>query len=303
MSIYIIKPREHIRMSENVFKIGMTKRDITKRFKEYPKGSALYFSRKVKEPLRIERIARVIFSSNFIHRQDFGREYFEGSVEDMIINFDDIINKVMINDMILELNEINKLYIKDEDGFLPNVKGFGEIYSKFENFGQTQLKFDNKKYNPTEYGRLRGKYFHTYNWWYDKFDSRQFRYVNNISPKEIINDLVEVDDYDNTIFNVNKIIFALFSYKMRPFQEDEVIEFKEPVTQKMAITKVEEFLSKPITKEYCEKYYFGREVDDEEMEYYFHAYINNYRGKLLLDMIFLNHTYFENGVLSILTIN
>ena len=39
--IYLLHPREHIRLSEPVYKIGRTTREFSKRMKEYPKDSKI----------------------------------------------------------------------------------------------------------------------------------------------------------------------------------------------------------------------------------------------------------------------
>ena len=41
--IYLLHEREHIRTSENVYKVGMTRQSNLDRFNNYPKGSILLF--------------------------------------------------------------------------------------------------------------------------------------------------------------------------------------------------------------------------------------------------------------------
>lgn len=79
---YIIHEREYVRMKENIYKIGMTRRHISERFKEYPKGSVLYFSIICSDSLEFESKIKEIFSKKYVSR--LGKERFEGNLLDMI---------------------------------------------------------------------------------------------------------------------------------------------------------------------------------------------------------------------------
>ena len=87
--IYIFKLREHILLHEDVYKIGLTTRTVSKRLSEYPKGSICYFSFDVPNCNMTENQIIKKFSEKFKQRTDIGTEYFEGPVLKMIetINF------------------------------------------------------------------------------------------------------------------------------------------------------------------------------------------------------------------------
>lgn len=91
---YVLQLREHIRLKENVYKIGRTKRDIFKRFKEYPKGSVMLYTTQVDDCVQFENNIKQLFKNVFVHRSDCGAEYFEGNLTKMI-------------------NEVNRLMVKD----------------------------------------------------------------------------------------------------------------------------------------------------------------------------------------------
>ena len=82
--IYIFKLREHILLKQNVYKVGYTERNILKRLSEYPKESMCYFSINVLDCRNAELKMIKLFTKFFKNRTDIGREYFEGSVLDMI---------------------------------------------------------------------------------------------------------------------------------------------------------------------------------------------------------------------------
>ncbi len=86
--IYIIQLSEHIRCKDNIFKLGMTTRGITKRIKGYPKNSEILFSTIVKDALLCERFVlencrketglKSCDRNNPEKYKRLGNEYFEG---------------------------------------------------------------------------------------------------------------------------------------------------------------------------------------------------------------------------------
>ncbi len=79
--IYILKEREFIKSKEHIFKLGYTTKGILARSNGYPKGSKIYVTLPVVGNPELEIIKR--FKELFIHRNDIGNEYFEGSFEKM----------------------------------------------------------------------------------------------------------------------------------------------------------------------------------------------------------------------------
>lgn len=108
--IYILREREFIRLDEEIYKIGRTKRPIKLRLKEYPKNSELLGSFECDDCIFIERMLIRLFKTNYIHRNDIGNEYFEGNINNMINNINETIEKYKINS-INNINDINNLSI------------------------------------------------------------------------------------------------------------------------------------------------------------------------------------------------
>ena len=80
---YIIREREFIRMDEPVYKIGRTG-NITKRVKQYPKGSELIISFPCKDMCGFESEIIRNFRCVFTRKLEYGTEYFEGDIKEMI---------------------------------------------------------------------------------------------------------------------------------------------------------------------------------------------------------------------------
>jgi hypothetical protein len=104
--IYLLQEREFIKTKENVYKVGMTKKENHERFNQYPKGSVLLFQIICNNCKNMEKIVLTKFKETFKQRKDIGNEYFEGEYKVMI----DIIY-LTIKD---ELN-INEEIINDEE--------------------------------------------------------------------------------------------------------------------------------------------------------------------------------------------
>ena len=75
--------REFINSNQDIYKIGRTSQAHTKRADSYPKGSFLLFHTFVKDSCSMERQIIDGFKETYVHRPEFGLEYFEGDFEDM----------------------------------------------------------------------------------------------------------------------------------------------------------------------------------------------------------------------------
>jgi len=83
--IYLLREREFLNFKQNVYKIGMTKKNNPNdRIKQYPKDSETWLTIKVKNPKDIETILCSILCETFTQRKDIGREYFEGNPNSML---------------------------------------------------------------------------------------------------------------------------------------------------------------------------------------------------------------------------
>ena len=81
--VYMIQEREFIKLNEPVYKIGKTSNPKS-RLSAYPKGSEVLFISLVSDCHQIEKEIIENFNDKFIHRNDIGKEYFQGDDMEMI---------------------------------------------------------------------------------------------------------------------------------------------------------------------------------------------------------------------------
>lgn len=121
--VYMLVEREFIRAREQVCKIGRSK-DVSKRFRQYPKGSKLLIATFTKDHFEAELELISLFIKTFKQRADIGREYFEGPLLRMMASFNHHMNFRALNDP--ELNTIFEIpreshEVDDEDESIRSV--------------------------------------------------------------------------------------------------------------------------------------------------------------------------------------
>jgi hypothetical protein len=106
--IYLLHEREHIRTSENVYKVGMTRQSNLERFNNYPKGSILLFQMECVDCKFVESIVLKLFAYRFKKCCLYGNEYFGGDKKHMM----NIIYLIIMNeDKIRECTTDRSKYI------------------------------------------------------------------------------------------------------------------------------------------------------------------------------------------------
>jgi hypothetical protein len=81
--IYLLKEREFVRCGDNIFKVGRSG-NVPGRVKQYPKDSDLYVMILCKDSVTIEKDIINLFNDKFNRMKDYGAEYFEGNLNDLI---------------------------------------------------------------------------------------------------------------------------------------------------------------------------------------------------------------------------
>ena len=108
--IYLLHEREHIRLSEDVYKVGMTRQPNLNRFHNYPKGSILLFQMECIDCKFIESIVLQVFNRKFYNCFFYGNEYFKGDKKCMI----DIIHLIITyENQIRERTTDRRKFIED----------------------------------------------------------------------------------------------------------------------------------------------------------------------------------------------
>jgi hypothetical protein len=81
--LYLIHEREFVNSNKPVYKLGRSKQEGFKRFKNYPKGSNVKMTIDCIDCVFGEKYLLNIFRKKYIQRSDIGNEYFEGPINDM----------------------------------------------------------------------------------------------------------------------------------------------------------------------------------------------------------------------------
>lgn len=93
--IYLLREREFIRLQEETYKIGRTSQDPNRRMVKYPKDSEIILIIAVRKSVEIETKLIRLFKKRFIHRPEYGNEYFSGDANEMIeVIFANCVNNI-----------------------------------------------------------------------------------------------------------------------------------------------------------------------------------------------------------------
>lgn len=117
--IYLLREREFIKTGENVYKIGKSKQEFPKRFNQYPEGTELIFTLRVKDIDLFE--LQMIDLFNKLFKKMRGKEYFEGDPDEMInlivcyFNINNNNNKKKTDEEKIKEEEQIKQKMKEED--------------------------------------------------------------------------------------------------------------------------------------------------------------------------------------------
>lgn len=112
---YIIRTRACINANEQVYKIGKTD-DFSKRINGYDKGSIPIYFIYVNNADTFENIMKDLFKIKFNQRVDYGVEYFEGNIKEMlkIISEYIISNQNLLYNNESEISNIEKIYTYED---------------------------------------------------------------------------------------------------------------------------------------------------------------------------------------------
>ena len=94
-SIYLLQEREFVKSRENIYKIGRTTQENTKRIAQYPKGSRLMYFRSCNNSVAVEMTILKLFRSKYNPRTDIGSESFEGDYNAMIKDINILLDKII----------------------------------------------------------------------------------------------------------------------------------------------------------------------------------------------------------------
>ena len=292
-SIYLIQEREFINSGENVYKIGKTKQDNLKRFKQYPKGSKLLLQQICDDCDKLEKELIADFKNKFIHRKDIGNEYFEGDYKEML---KDIHNKITNN--VVSIEESSEIYEIGEES--------SEIYKMFPNYKDDESFGGKKKLIKVLYEHNRNRIYTYYinyekqldniflqRYWFQKDAYDNSDYISKLLENNIIQDGMIYD------FNDSCFIKKLNKHKVKisiTYTEENIIDITskfKTLDQNTIGFKIDRILYNNclLNKEiYCD--YINNTLDIEFILPYDNSlqtsYINVKSIKKLIDVIEFN---------------
>ncbi len=131
---YIVQEREFL--GTNNYKIGRTS-DVEDRLRGYSKNSKLIYSIKVDDQNEVESMLIEIFKDKFIQKREYGREYFEGDINEMIqevelyLQFKNKYGKYITHSITIMLKKIINVKSKNKKNNKNTVTENTNIENKF----------------------------------------------------------------------------------------------------------------------------------------------------------------------------
>ena len=215
-SCYIIQEREFIKTGEEIYKIGKTKQEGTKRINQYPKGSEIILLMKVENCDEFENKVKILFNKKYNQRKDIGIEYYKGNKDEMVKDYFNLKNE-KLNIFIDDLKKNKKEHILDE-----NQTYYYPInqLEKFNDILKNSIKFFNEKnntdikYESSKIGRLMEIYNYIILW--------NMKINNNIKEElvKIKND-IEEEILENTCLQLITELIIDVKNDMKKLNVDE----------------------------------------------------------------------------------
>jgi hypothetical protein len=91
--VYLIREREFVRNNEQTYKLGKTTQLPNSRLAGYPKGSEVILFIDVQNCHMVEKNLMEQFDGLFKQKKEYGREYYEGDLNNMKRTFFNVIEK------------------------------------------------------------------------------------------------------------------------------------------------------------------------------------------------------------------
>jgi hypothetical protein len=185
---YLLQEREFINSNQNVYTIGKTKQENSKRFNQYPKGSKLFLQIECKDSDLMENQLLILFRKKYTCRNDIGNEYFEGDVENMMYDMFEL--RKIINNSNEEVKK-NIEEIKELDIKLKELKKEEQLLSLKEKLLKTEKKIALKqlflKSDVVEQNELHHTNIHDeFKEWFDK--NCKLNYYGKIPLEKMVNE-------------------------------------------------------------------------------------------------------------------
>ena len=111
--VYLFHTRELFNSNQPIYKIGKTTKPNFTRFSNYPKGSVMLFQSACLNCHELEKEIIKLFTSKYVRKTYFGREYFEGNQRSMIGDLCDIVKNEGVIQNVIVSTVIDEEIIQD----------------------------------------------------------------------------------------------------------------------------------------------------------------------------------------------
>jgi hypothetical protein len=119
--VYLLQTREFLNSKEPVYKIGRSKQDNYSRFSQYDLGSVLLFQSSCSDNIKLEREIIDLFSKKYEHIKIVGKEWFRGDVDEMRVDFCDIIKNSITTGKLKNNDTISVQDVVVEEGCVEDI--------------------------------------------------------------------------------------------------------------------------------------------------------------------------------------
>ena len=102
--IYLMHTRECLNANLLIYKLGRS-HTLDKRIKQYPNGSSIICALPCNKSIICEQLLLDIFKKDFIHKKNYGNEYFEGNYELMVQSIIKILYNTNITERFQQLKD------------------------------------------------------------------------------------------------------------------------------------------------------------------------------------------------------
>jgi hypothetical protein len=119
--VYLLQTREFLNSKEPVYKIGRSKQDNYSRFSQYDLGSVLLFQSSCSDNIKLEREIIDLFSKKYEHIKIVGKEWFRGDVDEMRVDFCDIVKNSITTGKLKNNDTISVQDVVVEEGCVEDI--------------------------------------------------------------------------------------------------------------------------------------------------------------------------------------
>jgi hypothetical protein len=82
--VYLLQESKFLKKKDRTYKLCFTTRELLTRITKYPKGSIMVYSSFVPNLKDVETNLLKLFNEKFVHKPEYGTEYFNGNPFEMI---------------------------------------------------------------------------------------------------------------------------------------------------------------------------------------------------------------------------